>query len=334
MCRSVINLVLRVAVLALIPGAAWGATDPALIGWWTFDEGSGDVTVDVSPNHNDGHFFQGPPVWVAGVHGTAVELTKPTLIEIPAVNLTLSEATMAGWIKPYGRFELHPQHDRGFRRGLGQVRQTDREQQLGAASKQTGLSEVRFFYVPVKAYGPTPASGATGVPVDGVLNWRPARRAAEHEVHLSTDPNAVLRGKVPATTVTEHRFGLGSAGVEYDRTYYWKVNEVNEAQTPRSWEGDVWSFSTPGYSVVDDFESYNDKCNRIFFTWLDGSGHQGAVECGVVTFTGNGTGTTVGYRTAPYAEQRSPGSSAFREYPLYKGPSNRYIHRHGNGCPT
>ena len=31
-------------------------------------------------------------------------------------------------------------------------------------TNQAGLSEVRFFYVPVKAYGPTPAAGATGVP--------------------------------------------------------------------------------------------------------------------------------------------------------------------------
>ena len=33
-------------------------------------------------------------------------------------------------------------------------------------TKQAGLSEVRFFYVPVKAFGPTPASGATGVAME------------------------------------------------------------------------------------------------------------------------------------------------------------------------
>lgn len=41
----------------------------------------------------------------------------------------------------------------------------------GAASKQTGLSEVQFFYVPTKAYEPTPASGSTGIALDRVLNW-------------------------------------------------------------------------------------------------------------------------------------------------------------------
>ena len=47
--------------------------------------------------------------------------------------------------------------------------------------------------------------------------------------------------------MTEHSLGLGSLGLEYGRTYYWKVNEVNDAATPRSWEGDVWSFSIPDY---------------------------------------------------------------------------------------
>ena len=84
--------------------------------------------------------------------------------------------------------------------------------------------------------------------VDAVLNWRPGRKAASHEVYLGTDPNALSK----VGTVTEHRYGLISAGLEYDRTYYWKVNEVNDAATPTTWEGDVWSFSTVGYAVVED----------------------------------------------------------------------------------
>jgi len=164
--------------------------------------------------------------------------------------------------------------------------------------KNSGLSEVRFFYVPVKAFGPTPATGATGVAVDGVLNWRPGRTAASHEVYLGTDPNVLSK----INTVTEHRYSLNSAGVEYDRTYYWKVNEVNEAQTPKTWEGDVWSFSTPGYIVVDDFESYNDYCKRIFYSWADGYG-VATPECGGLPIAGNGSGSTVGNASTPYAER-------------------------------
>jgi hypothetical protein len=61
-------------------------------------------------------------------------------------------------------------------------------------------------------------------------------------------------------------------------SYYWKVAEVNEAETPTTWEGDVWSFTTADVIVVDDFESYNDLnpdqagSHRIFESWVDGFG--------------------------------------------------------------
>jgi hypothetical protein len=165
------------------------------------------------------------------------------------------------------------------------------------STKQAGLSEVRFFYIPVKVFEPTPASGATGVALDGVLNWRPGREAAKHEVYISTDPNALALVK----TVMEHRYALGSAGLEYGRTYSWKVNEVNDAATPSSWTGDVWSFTTVGYTVVEDFESYDDLCNRIFYTWGDGVGFT-APECGGGV-PGNGSNAAVGNQSPPYGER-------------------------------
>ncbi|MDH7599059.1 MAG: AbfB domain-containing protein [Sedimentisphaerales bacterium] len=164
---------------------------------------------------------------------------------------------------------------------------------------QYSLSEVRFFQVPTRAFNPTPASGATGIAVDATLNWRPGRDAVRHEVYLGTDPNALQL----ATTVTDHKVGLASLAAEYDRTYYWKVNEVNDAATPASWEGDLWSFSTLPYAVVDNFETYNDQCNRIFFTWIDGYGHSGSQDCAVPPSSGNGTGSTVGNLNPPFAER-------------------------------
>jgi len=166
-------------------------------------------------------------------------------------------------------------------------------------SRQSGLSEVRFFYVPGKAYQPTPASGATGVAIDAVVNWRPGREAAKHQVYLGTDPNALSLTK----TVTSHRLDLGPLGLQYGTTYYWRVNEVNDAATPASWEGDVWSFSIPDYFVVDDFEGYNDRCNRVFFAWADGYGYSASSDCGVEGSTGNGTGSTVGNASPPFAER-------------------------------
>ena len=52
---------------------------------------------------------------------------------------------------------------------------------------QTGLSEVRFTYVPAQARAPQPATGATGVALNATLNWRPGREATSHKVYLGTD---------------------------------------------------------------------------------------------------------------------------------------------------
>ncbi|MHC4541210.1 MAG: LamG-like jellyroll fold domain-containing protein, partial [Planctomycetota bacterium] len=65
---------------------------------------------------------------------------------------------------------------------------------------QYGLSEVRFFSMPVSAREPSPDSGATDVDVDVVLGWRAGREAATHDVYLSTDEQAVIDGTVPAAT--------------------------------------------------------------------------------------------------------------------------------------
>jgi hypothetical protein len=171
-------------------------------------------------------------------------------------------------------------------------------------TKQAGLSEVRFFFIPVKAFEPAPASGTPGVGLDTVLNWRPGREAVKHEVYLGTDPNALSK----VATVTEHRYVLNSAGLEYDKTYYWKVNEVNDAATPKSWEGDVWNFTTVEYKAVDDFESYNDLCNRIFWSWVDQYGYNASTECGGASAAGNGTGASVGNAQAPYADKTNRNS--------------------------
>jgi regulation of enolase protein 1 (concanavalin A-like superfamily) len=154
----------------------------------------------------------------------------------------------------------------------------------GGMASQTGLSEVRFSYVPVQARVPQPAAGATGVSISTTMNWRPGREATSHKVYLGTDPNAVANGTAPAKTVTAHSFDTGS--LTYGTTYYWKVDEVGAAAT---YPGQVWSFTTQEFAVVDDFESYNDTDNRIYDTWIDG-------------WT-NGTGSTVGYLQAPFAER-------------------------------
>jgi hypothetical protein len=153
----------------------------------------------------------------------------------------------------------------------------------GGILKQYGLSEVRFFSVPVYAREPAPTSGATDVAADTRLSWRAGREAGQHALYLSTDRQAVVNGTAPVVTLTaaNHTPALNLA-----TTYYWRVDEVNDATTPSAWPGEVWSFSTQEYVVVENFESYTDQAGEeIFWAWMDG-------------YTDKSSGSTVGYVNA------------------------------------
>ncbi len=149
--------------------------------------------------------------------------------------------------------------------------------------KQYGLSEVRFFYVPVQARAPQPAQDAKDVAVNSTLNWRPGREATSHQVVFGSDKAAVAGGTAASKTVTEHGFAPGA--LDFGTTYYWKIDEVG----PTTYAGVLWSFTTQEYAAIDDFESYGDaEGSRIYETWVDG-------------WTNN-TGSVVGYLQSPFAE--------------------------------
>ena len=170
----------------------------------------------------------------------------------------------------------------------------------GGLLPQYGLSEVRFFYIPVQAREPKPISGGKDVERDVVLDWRAGREAALHEVSFSSDKDAVINGTAPVDMATESRYEPGL--LDFGQTYYWKVNEVNEAASPSSWEGDLWSFSTIEYFVIDDFEGYDTGENQIWFAWHDGLGY-GTLGTEPY-FAGNGTGSAVGdENTASFTEE-------------------------------
>ena len=72
MWRRNTGLVLLFVFMILLQGSvARGAFnplgDPAIVGWWTCDEGEGSLVADSSPNGNDGTFVNGDPVWLTGV---------------------------------------------------------------------------------------------------------------------------------------------------------------------------------------------------------------------------------------------------------------------------
>jgi len=123
---------------------------------------------------------------------------------------------------------------------------------------------------PKTAYNPNPADGAEYVSPNVELSWLPGDGAQLHIVYfgdnfddVNNDAGGIL---LETTTYTP-------GPLELDKVYYWRVDEFDGVVIHK---GDVWSFTTAPFIVVDDFESYNDldpgdpKSNWIFNTWLDG----------------------------------------------------------------
>jgi hypothetical protein len=162
--------------------------------------------------------------------------------------------------------------------------------------EQYGLSEVRFFSFPVQARDPHPGNGAAGVSPDVTLSWKAGQESAEHKVYISDDEQSVIDGTAPAVTVS--RAAYGPLSLDLAKTYYWRVDEVNNANIVPVWEGNTWSFTTREYIVVDDFESYNDieqsdNSNLVYATWSDG---------GYGTNNDPTNGSTIGYLSIPSME--------------------------------
>jgi hypothetical protein len=80
--------------------------------------------------------------------------------------------------------------------------------------------------------------------------------------------------------------------LDFYTTYYWRVDETDGSEV---WPGEVWKFTTGGYQMIDNFESYPTTNiayddTRIFVTWRDKVPYKNANN---VTVPGNGTRMTV-----------------------------------------
>ena len=148
-------------------------------------------------------------------------------------------------------------------------------------------------------YSPNPANGQIEVPRDAVLSWKAGIYADKHNVYFGTNFD-----DVNDASVTDWQKGLVSHeqdGTTYDppdllefgQTYYWRVDEVNAPPDSTIYKGDVWSFTTVNFLVVDDFEGYTDDeaaSEAIWQNWIDGFGV-------------DDNGAQAGNLLPPYAEQ-------------------------------
>ena len=145
----------------------------------------------------------------------------------------------------------------------------------------------------VHANSPSPSNGTVGVKLISTLGWAPGDSATSHEVYFGTDADAVAN----ATKASPEYKGSKAIGAEsldpgtlaWDTNYFWRVDEVDSAGPGGLWVGNVWTFDTGDFLIVEDFEDYNDFTpDEVWNSWLDGFG----------TTT---NGATAGYATPDFA---------------------------------
>jgi len=120
------------------------------------------------------------------------------------------------------------------------------------------LSEVEILSVMAGqpwpyAFGPDPADGAIYLETWINLSWRPGDLAVSHDVYLGENFNDVANGTGDTFRVNQVStdYIIGFPGFLYPEglipgtTYYWRIDEVNDAEPNSPWKGDVWSFSIP-----------------------------------------------------------------------------------------
>jgi len=103
------------------------------------------------------------------------------------------------------------------------------------------------------AFGPNPPDGALHPDTWVNLTWSPGDSAVSHDVYLGDRFDDVDHGTADTFrgNQTTTLFLAGFPGFAYPdglvpgTTYYWRIDEVNEADPNSPWKGPVWSFSVP-----------------------------------------------------------------------------------------
>jgi len=136
------------------------------------------------------------------------------------------------------------------------------------------------------AIGPDPADGSLYLATWVTLSWKPGDLAASHDVYMgdnfddvnsATRDSELFRGNQALDTVFYFAGfppGAYPDGLVPGTTYYWRIDEVNDAEPNSPWKGEVWSFMIPPktayFPVPADGAEFVDLDVRL--TWTAGYG--------------------------------------------------------------
>jgi Concanavalin A-like lectin/glucanases superfamily len=169
----------------------------------------------------------------------------------------------------------------------------------------------------LKAANPSPASGDVHADTWVSLGWSPGAFAVSHDVYLGDNFDDVNAATTDSNTFRGNQTGTfyvaGFPGYAYPdglvpgTTYYWRIDEVNEADPNSPWKGDVWSFFVPPRTAYDPSPANGAKyiATDASLSWTAGFGAKlhtvyfGDNPTDVNSATGGATQATTDYDPGP-----------------------------------
>ena len=94
------------------------------------------------------------------------------------------------------------------------------------------------------AFGPSPGNGSMMGQTSVTLQWRPGDFAVSHDVYFGESFDDVNQATPESDVFQGNQTGteLALPDLTPGATYYWRVDEVNDANAASPWRGTVWSF--------------------------------------------------------------------------------------------
>jgi len=170
----------------------------------------------------------------------------------------------------------------GFHPVLDDTDNGDREIQMTWTSREAhdqslGFGHITFSDAAISggnplARRPDPAEGDQLEQTWGTLTWKPGQWAVSHDVYIGDNFDDVDSGAAEtfAGNQVTDMLVVGfpgfpvPGGLTPGTTYYWRVDEVNDANAASPWKGDIWSFS-----ILPNTASAPDPADGAEFVALD-----------------------------------------------------------------
>jgi hypothetical protein len=143
--------------------------------------------------------------------------------------------------------------DRVFTGALDDVRIYDK---VLAPAEVRDIIELGYL---ASAHNPDPTSGGMYTDTWAILEWGAGGTSVSHDLYFGTSFEDVDAGAentfVGNLTTNSQTVGFTGFpvpdGLVAGTTYYWRVDEVNDAHSDSPWRGEVWSFWIPSLVAYD-----------------------------------------------------------------------------------